>query len=197
MTSSEVEIPLFPLQTVLFPGGPLPLRVFERRYVDMVSECMRGGYGFGVCLIREGGEVGEAADVCEVGTLAEIFDWDQGEDGILQIIAMGQRRFRVLSRWLQADQLSRAQVRFLNDPGPSTLPQEYRSLAKLLRELIKRVGAPYSEVSTHYDDAVWVGGRLFELLPLPGSEKQQYLAIDDPMERLHGLLRTMLRRGMI
>ena len=94
------DIPIFPLNTVVFPGGVLPLRVFERRYLGMVSECLRDGKGFGICAIRSGSEVGRAADCYAVGTLVSIQDFDQGEDGLLHIVAAGERRFRILDRRL-------------------------------------------------------------------------------------------------
>jgi len=85
----EEAVPLFPLHTVLFPGGPLPLRIFEARYLDMVSDCLKRDRGFGVVLIEQGREVGEAASCHEVGTLARIIDWDKRDHGLLEIICQG------------------------------------------------------------------------------------------------------------
>jgi len=97
-----VQIPLFPLNTVLFPGGPLPLRIFEARYVDMVSSCLKEDSPFGVLLIRDGGETGNAT-THEIGTLARIVDWYQGSDGLLGVTAVGEQRFRLLSSHRQDD----------------------------------------------------------------------------------------------
>ncbi|MEM9207821.1 MAG: LON peptidase substrate-binding domain-containing protein, partial [Pseudomonadota bacterium] len=94
--------PLFPLRTVLYPGGPLPLRIFEARYLDMISNCLKTESPFGVLLIREGAETGPASTY-EVGTLARITDWYQGSDGLLGVTAIGERRFRLLSAERQAD----------------------------------------------------------------------------------------------
>ena len=97
------EIPLFPLSTVLFPGGVLPLRIFEARYLDMIGECLREQKGFGVCAIRSGSEVGRAASCYNVGTLAAVEDFGRSEDGLLAIVAHGERRFRILHSRVEAN----------------------------------------------------------------------------------------------
>ena len=94
-SGDQIQIPLFPLGTVLFPGGPLPLRIFEPRYLDMVSDCLRNDKAFGVCLIKDGREVGEPAQPFDVGTMAKIVDWDRTDDGLLAITALGTSRFRI------------------------------------------------------------------------------------------------------
>ncbi len=189
--AQETAIPLFPLQTVLFPGGLLPLRIFEPRYLDMVSHCMKHGHGFGVCLIREGREVGEAAQIFAVGTLAQITDWNQGDDGVLGITAVGQRRFRVLAQEVQQDQLILGRVEFLRESEPVPLPTKFRPLADFLRSMIEALGAPFTELPGRYGEADWVGSRLLELLPLPGAIKQRYLMMDDPLARLNGLVEML------
>jgi Lon protease-like protein len=113
------EIPLFPLNTVLFPGGPLPLRIFEPRYVDMVRRCMREGVPFGVLLIRAGTEVGEVTSTADVGTSARIVDFHQMQDGLLGIVCLGERRFRVLARRTQPDGLHLGDVEWLPDQAGS------------------------------------------------------------------------------
>ena len=110
----QYTLPLFPLNTVLFPGGPLPLRIFETRYIDMVKDCVKDDAPFGVLLIREGGETG-AATTHTVGTLARITDWYQGSDGLLGVTAIGEQRFRVLSRVRRADGLNVGTVELLPD----------------------------------------------------------------------------------
>ena len=107
-----MQVPLFPLNTVLFPGGPLPLRIFEPRYLDMLSRCMKADAPFGVVLIREGGEVGPAT-TREVGTLATVTDWYKGSDGILGVTAVGTQRFRLLSAERLADGLNVGDVEIL------------------------------------------------------------------------------------
>ena len=119
--SGHMQIPLFPLNTVLFPGGPLPLRIFETRYIDMVKDCVKDDAPFGVLLIREGGETG-AATTHTVGTLARITDWYQGSDGLLGVTAVGERRFRLLSSERLASGLNVGQIEVLPDEPSMPLP---------------------------------------------------------------------------
>ena len=188
---SERRIALFPLNTVLFPEGPLPLRIFEPRYLDMVSECMRSGVGFGVCLIQSGSEVGKAAKTYEVGTVARIIDWHQRHDGLLGITALGQRRFRTLSTHVLPNQLTQATVEFIPDDPPTELPEEYIPMADFLRQLIKQVPHLFASVTLKYGDASWVGCRLAELLPIPLTQKQYFLQLCEPIQRLERLGRLM------
>lgn len=181
---NEFRLPLFPLHTVLFPGGVLPLRIFEPRYLDMVSDCLRNDHGFGVCLIRAGREVGAAAECHEVGTLARIQDWDNTPEGLLAITARGERRFRVLDREVRADLLSVARIELLDEPPPLPLPVEFAPLARLLEHLLDDLDPPYKTLPRAFDDADWVGARLTELLPLDPLEKQSLLEQADPRARL-------------
>lgn len=188
---SKSEIPLFPLHAVLFPGGALPLRIFEPRYLDMVSGCMKHGTGFGICLIREGREIGEAALVHEVGTFARIADWRTRHDGLLGITAVGERRFRILRTEVQQNQLVVAEVEFLPDDPVAEIPERFLPMAKLLRRVIDQIGDRYASEERNYRDAGWVGRRLAELLPLPLDQKQYLLQLADPeqrLERLYGML---------
>lgn len=178
------SLPLFPLHTVLFPGGVLPLRIFECRYLDMVSDCLRNNHGFGVCLIRAGREVGAAAESFEVGTLATIQDWDKSPDGLLAITVRGEQRFRVISREVRSDQLSVAQVEILEEPPAQPLPVEYAPLARLLDRLLDDLDPPFRDLPRMLDDSDWVGARLAELLPLDPLDKQVLLEQGEPMTRL-------------
>jgi Lon protease-like protein len=131
MEDGSKTIPLFPLKTVLFPGGPLALRIFEPRYIDMVRRCMREEQGFGVVLINEGEETGPAS-FHSCGTLARIVDFEQLPEGLLGLATLGEKRFRVLRHTAQPDGLNTGTVRFL-DPEPSLdLPDEYAHLAELV-----------------------------------------------------------------
>ena len=185
------EIPLFPLNTVLFPGGPLSLRIFETRYLDMVSRCMKSGEGFGVCLIDKGAETGPAR-MHEVGTLARIRDWSQGGDGLLHILALGERRFRVKSAHIQADGLNLCTPEWLAEELRLPLPESRAPLAELLREIVQQVGGPYAALEQDYGDAAWVGGRLAELLPISLPQRQYLLEISDPLQRIE-ILATLVQ----
>ena len=118
---TDQELSLFPLGTVLFPDGPLALRIFEPRYLDMVSACLRNDQPFGVCLIRSGREVGAAASPFAVGTLARIVDWHRSDDGLLGIVALGTRRFRVLETRTQPDQLLVGRLEVIDEPEVALL----------------------------------------------------------------------------
>lgn len=176
------DVPLFPLHTVLFPGGPLPLRIFEPRYLAMVAECLRGDGEFGVVLITQGGETGEAAAGHDIGCLARITDWDQGEDGLLAIRAIGTRRFRVRRRRVDTDQLVRAGVELLPETAPVPVPARYRAQAEWVAQVLPQL-EPYAGIAPQ-DDAGWLAGRLAELLALKPSQRQTLLEMDGPLARL-------------
>lgn len=185
--NERVEIPLFPLGTVLFPGGPLPLRIFEARYIDLVRRCMRDGSGFGVVLIREGVEAGGPASTFDVGTYARIVDFSPQPDGLLGIRAVGERRFRILERRRQRDGLNVADVEWLPDEAQQPLPEEFTELGPALEAILGQVGEPYASLERRLDDAAWVAGRLAEMLPIPTGHKQHCLELDDAIERLRFL----------
>ena len=187
------EIPLFPLKTVLFPGGPLPLRVFEPRYLDMISNCLRNEHGFGVVLIREGQEVGPVSTY-DIGTMADIVDWYQGSDGLLGVTAQGRQRFRINSIRRAEDGLNLGQVEFLAPEPPQDLPDRFTPMARVLMEVLDELGSHYQAIEKEYSDASWVGYRLAEILPVPSEQKQSYLEMNEPERRLE-LLRPMLKAG--
>lgn len=185
------EIPLFPLRTVLFPGGVLPLRIFETRYIDMVRRCTRSETGFGVVLIETGHEVGDVVRIHDVGTLADIVDFSRHDDGLLGITALGRRRFRILEARRERDGLNVGRVAWLEDGPARALPGEYELLADVLRQALPQLGAAYQWLEQRYGDAAWVAGRLAEILPLPLEDKQRCLELEDPIRRLE-LLRPII-----
>lgn len=174
---------LFPLNVVLFPDGPLPLRIFETRYLDMVRRCMREAEAFGVVLIREGSEVGPAKTF-DVGTLAKIVDFHQLSDGLLGLSCLGQQKFRIRTRSLQADGLNIADVDCLTPEPAVAVPARHARLAKLLENVLPQLGEVYEGFPMRLDDAAWVGHRLAEILPIPLTDKQRYLELEDPIQRL-------------
>ncbi|MFN9739418.1 MAG: LON peptidase substrate-binding domain-containing protein [Pseudomonadota bacterium] len=188
------ELPLFPLSTVLFPGGRLDLRIFEPRYLDMVRECARTGTGFGVCLIVRGVESGAPAVPAAVGTLARIEDFSTLPDGLLGIVARGGGRFRTLRTRVRDSGLVVGEVEPLAvDPG-LPVPAESGVLAPILRRLAEQVGGDLGAADdARFDDAAWVAWRLAELLPLEPGERQLLLQVDDPAERLRRLAEWLPR----
>jgi Lon protease-like protein len=183
----NVEIPLFPLGTVLFPGGPLPLRIFEARYIDLVGRCMRDGSGFGVVLILEGEEAGGAATTYDVGTYARIVDFSQQSDGLLGIRAIGERRFRILACRRERDGLNVAQVEWLPEERTVELPDEFADLGPLIDAALGQLTELYLGMERHLRDAAWIAARLAEILPVPMRHKQHCLELDDPVERIRYL----------
>ncbi|HEY0178618.1 MAG TPA: LON peptidase substrate-binding domain-containing protein [Dokdonella sp.] len=190
----RADIPLFPLSAVLFPGGPLKLRIFERRYLDLVTECARRNAGFGVCLILEGREVGEPALPAAVGTLARITDFCTLPDGLLGISAEGSRRFQVATTRVRDNGLVHGEVAFWDDEPLVPVPPQHALLATILERLHESAGGAFAHADRAcYDDASWVGFRLAEALPLALPERQELLQIDDPLKRLARLTQHMPR----
>lgn len=179
-----MQVPLFPLNTVLFPGGPLPLRIFEARYVDMISHCLKENASFGVLLIREGQEAGAPASTFEVGTLARIVDWYQGSDGLLGVTAIGTHRFRLLSVERQDDGLNVGTIELLPSETPMVLPDEYAPLADILEAILDDLGRLYEGQERHLDDAGWVANRFIEILPIALDQKQLCLESANQQQRL-------------
>jgi len=185
-----MQVPLFPLNTVLFPGGPLPLRIFEPRYLSMISHCMRQESPFGVLLIRDGSEDGPAT-THNIGTLARITDWYQGSDGLLGITAIGEQRFRLISSTRQDDGLNIGDVEILDNEPNLPLPEEYQEMAAILAGVLDDLGRLYESLDRHFDDASWVTSRFVEILPIDLEEKQRCLEQSDPVERLR-IVRELL-----
>ena len=178
-----MQVPIFPLNTVLFPDGPLPLRVFEPRYLDMVSRCLKTDTPFGVLLIRDGNEVGMATTY-DTGTLARIFDWYQGSDGILGVTAIGEQRFRMIACQRQSDGLNVGTIELLESEPFVPLPEEYHPLKNILANVLDDLGRLYESRSRRYDDASWLTYRFLEVLPISLIEKQKCLEDNDAAGRL-------------
>lgn len=189
---STERLPLFPLTTVLFPDGPLPLRVFETRYLDMIADCLKRTAVFGVVLTTADAD-GGAARLAAIGCSARITDWDQGTDGLLYVTTRGERRFRLHSVSRQDDGLSIGEVTWMA-PEPASKPTpEQQALVSGLQALLARNEGLYGTLETHFDDASWVGFRLAELLPLSLASRQRCLALRDPAARLE-LLTPVLNK---
>jgi uncharacterized protein len=192
---STRTLPLFPLGTVLFPGGPLALRIFEPRYLDMVGRCMKDGSGFGVVLLVDGREVGGGTlTTAAVGTEARIVDFNRLQDGLLGLTCLGHERLRILRAWRREDGLNLAEVDDLAADAAAAIPDDCLHLSAVLRRLYPELGAGYEWVAPRWDDASWTGNRLAELAPLEPAVKQGLLELDDPLERLR-YLAPLIRLG--
>ncbi|MBA3478913.1 MAG: LON peptidase substrate-binding domain-containing protein [Lautropia sp.] len=194
---------IFPLSTILFPGGVLPLRVFETRYMDMVRECMKEDRPFGVCQISQGHETGLPAEHEQVGCLAAITQWDMEQLGLLHLRVCGVQRFRIVERYVEKSALIRANVALLDDDPEVPVPPDLHCCRDLVRRLVAQleqeeprpdrrlVARPYS-----YDSASWIGNRLCEFLPIPPKAKQRLMEIDEPLTRLY-LVKQFLEKEQI
>lgn len=191
-----LRIPLFPLNTVLFPGSILPLKIFEQRYLNMAAACLKDNSPFGICLIEAGGEVGEAALPHTVGTLASIANWEMEQLGILMIDAIGGRRFRVIDHEVGSEKLLIATVELLAE-AEVPLPQNRERLLPLLQRVVSDLGPERMPEPHRYDDAAWVGYRLTEVLPVQNLAKQKLLELDDPLTRLEILEKFLDQRQLL
>ncbi len=181
------RLPLFPLSNIVLPGGRLPLRLFEPRYLDMVSECLRHETGFGICLIRQGGETGEAALPYGTGTEVRIVDWDRQSDGLLGITVEGQQKVQVHDLDVEANRLLVGRVTRLPPEPAEPVPPECAMLVDILRQTLGQLDAYVHYDAPQWDDASWVGSRLTEVVPLPPRIRQYLVELDNPTARLHEL----------
>lgn len=187
MTQDIRQIPIFPLHTVLYPGGALALRIFEHRYLSMVGKCLKEDSGFGICLISEGKETDTKAESFEYGTYGNISYWQQLPEGLLGITVRGQQRFKIISKHIDDNRLCTAEVEMLSNEHSEPLPVRFKQLAEMAEEMLTQIGHPYITLPKFYDDASWVGYRLAELLPIALVQKQHFLQLTDPIERLERL----------
>ncbi|MCC8536326.1 LON peptidase substrate-binding domain-containing protein [Xanthomonas axonopodis pv. poinsettiicola] len=185
-------LPLFPLHSVLLPGAAMGLRVFERRYLDLVRECGRNGTSFGVCLILEGNEVGVPATPAAFGTEVRIEDFDVGADGVLVLRLRGTRRFHVQRSRIRDNGLVVGDVTWCEPDPDDELRPEHSLLSTVLERMLEQVGGEFASVGPGLlDQAAWVGWRLAELLPLTEQQRLSLLQQDDPHRRLDQLLAWM------
>ena len=194
MAEPAQEIPIFPLNTVLYPEGALPLKVFEQRYIEVTKSCLRDKLPCGVCLIREGREVGTAAVPEAVGCLAAIEHWDMPQLGVFHLVARGGERFRIRDMRVAANHLIWATVEpIAADSGAETVDGLCR---QVLAAIIEKVGAERFPTPARLDDAAWVGFRLAEVLPLDVREKQELLEMTDAAARLLRLRGLLENQGL-
>lgn len=196
-TPTVTTIPIFPLNVVLFPDGALPLRLFEQRYLGMAKTCMKDSSLFGVCLIREGREVGLPAIPEDVGCTARIEHWDMQQLGVLTILARGVSRFRILERTVDSAGLNRAMVELLPTEMDSPVPEALHPAVRVLRNALAHPAAPSQRPDHDFNSCAWVSARLAELLPLPSQMKQKLLELDDARARLDRLHRLLGEAGLL
>ncbi|MGE5319373.1 MAG: LON peptidase substrate-binding domain-containing protein [Hyphomicrobiaceae bacterium] len=191
----SIALPLFPLNTVLFPGGRLPLRIFEQRYLEMVKQAIADNTPFGICAIREGTETGTPAVPYPVGTQVQVTEWDMPETGILHIETQAQERFVIRHTHAQPNGLLIGAVDAVSAEPVAAVPRELELAVEILRHIIDEYGDAHFPAPHDFGNAAWVGYRLSEVLPLKLSTKQNLLEMNDSVARLHiltGLIRKQI-----
>lgn len=186
-----LELPLFPLSTVLFPAGRLPLRIFEPRYVAMTRACLRERSLFGVVLIRGGFEVGNPAIPYEAGCTARIVECEETAPDRYVLLAQGETVFRIVEQHAQTDGLIRARVELREPPDPTPVPDRHARLTQLLKLTAERYGADSLPRPHRFEDAAWVANRLAEALPILPERRQRLLEISDPLSMLEHIERIL------
>ena len=188
------EVYLFPLNTVLFPEGVLPLKIFEQRYLEMTKACLRDNAPFGVCLIREGAEVGTPAVPESVGCLASIEQWDMPQLGVFHLVTRGSERFRVMATRVAPNGLVSATIEMLAPDPPAEMDL---ACHQVLNAIIEKAGAALFPSPLRLDDPAWVSYRLAEVLPLETTTRQALLEIQNTTERLARLRRILIQQAVI
>ena len=183
--SNDEKCPIFPLRTMLFPDSRLPLRIFEPRYIDMVSKCMKDSLEFGVILSRESNDP-KMFDTYNIGTMAKIIDWEQGNDGLLGITTIGTNKFKLLGMNKQEDGLNIGDVEIIEREGDFKPTENFSNLVSLLKAILDDINL-YNDDEKKFESASWVSFRFAEILPLKLEDKQKCLEIDDPIIRLNYL----------
>jgi hypothetical protein len=203
---ATLTVPLFPLGTVLFPEGVLPLQIFEVRYLDMISRCLTEDLPFGVVLLTHGSEVrvsrGPRERFATSGTLASVQDTTASTPGLLQVLCRGSSRFHVESAGRRANGLWMAEVQVLQDDHDVHIPSDLRGAADALdRVLASLHDVPQQrwpvQPPFRLDDCGWVANRWCELLPLPNQQKHNMLMLDNPVIRLELLHDVLDEHGLI
>jgi Lon protease-like protein len=200
------SLPLFPLGAVLFPGGMLPLRVFEVRYLDMIGKCHKAGAPFGVVCLTQGSEVrvpGASEAFCDIGTLASITELDSPQPGLMHISCTGAQRFRITHRERLKHGLWVADVQRIDDDVAVAVPDDLQGAAEALRQLIhalesREIAPAHRPLQRPWrlDDCGWVANRWCELLPLALELKQRLMALDNPLVRLELVSDLLARHGI-
>ena len=194
MPNLMMNVPIFPLSTTLFPEGQLSLKIFEPRYLEMVSRCLKSNTPFGVCLILDGKEVGPAAACCSMGTLTKITNWDHSENGLLLLEAEGGQRFEIQDKEVSKQQLIVAKIKLLDKPDIVQVPPALKQLAGILERFLKKAQPALLIDQQKLTDAAWVSYRLAEILPMEGMMRQRLLEMDDAIERLYLVLRLVTEK---
>jgi len=184
-------IPLFPLNSILFPKGRISLQIFESRYVDMIRQCLKDQGGFGIVLIETGSEVakpGVKLDIHRIGTYSKVVDWNQLPNGLLGITAEGQTTFKIIESWREENDLCRAEVVYRDfdsvESDPVDVGEQFQEYVELLQGLSKHPAIEDLNLEISFENLREIAWRLSELLPISNRDKQSLLELSDPFDRL-------------
>ena len=184
---NKESVPLFPLKSIVLPGGIFPLRIFERRYIDMVKNCIKDETGFCIVLVRNDTKDKYIDDIYNYGCYVKITDWNQLEDGLLGITVEGQSKVQILNSKLNDNNLLCGNIELRSDEKEYMIPQKYIILSKFYKKIYPGIKNFISYKNERYSDASWIGFRLTECLPLDSHVKNQLIAINNGIERLEKL----------
>ncbi|WP_111497344.1 MULTISPECIES: LON peptidase substrate-binding domain-containing protein [Marinobacter] len=182
-----MHVPIFPLNSIVLPKGRIPLQLFEPRYIDMLTRCLKDDRGFVIVLLREGLETDTLAAFYDIGTYVRIVDFQQLENGLLGITVEGAYKVAVLKSWQAPDGLNMGDVEGLQMEEDLPLPDRMTEMAVVLKALLRHPVVKDLEMAVDFDNARDVGWRLTELLPLERQDKQRLMELQDPLERLDHL----------
>ncbi|MEK9648462.1 MAG: LON peptidase substrate-binding domain-containing protein [Gammaproteobacteria bacterium] len=184
-------IPLFPLNSILFPKGRISLQIFESRYVDMIRQCLRDQSGFGVVLIETGSEVAnpkQKLDIHRIGTYSSVVDWNQLPNGLLGITVEGQTTFKIVESWREDNDLCKAEVVFRDfdsvNSDPVDVGEQFQEYVDLLQGLSRHPAIEELKLNISFENLREIVWRLSELLPISNRDKQALLELSDPFDRL-------------
>lgn len=200
-------MPLFPLSTVLYPGGVLPLQIFEVRYLDLIKRCLREDTEFGVISLFEGGEIqrpGEQVSLAQYGTLARIEHCEAPAPALLRVQTVGTRRFKLRNIHQEKGGLWVGDIELLEVDPPVPLPDDLQHCATKLQEVLESLEEqdipedqwPFQR-PYHFDDCSWVANRWCELLPMEKPVKLQLLSLENPLLRLELINDLMQEEGLL
>lgn len=182
-----MNVPLFPLNSIVLPRGRIPLQLFEPRYIDMLTRCLKEDRGFVIVLLREGLETSTTAAFYDIGTYVRIIDFQQLDNGLLGITVEGESKVAVINCWQNDDGLNVGDVECLMTEADGVVPEVYAELPMVLRALFRHPVVSDLDMEVDYTDAREVGWRLTELLPIDKDIKQRLVELQDPIERLDQL----------
>ena len=185
------DIPVFPLKSIILPGGQFPLRIFERRYLDMIRDSLKTNSGFVIALTKKDADY--ISSVHDYACYVEIVDWSQLDGGLLGITVEGKSLVTLSNCKLDETNLLRGNAQQIKSSIDHLIPQKYQILSKFYRKIYPEIKAYIFHNKSKYNDANWIGFRLIECLPIEISDKADLIATNEPLDRLEKILHIVKR----